>query len=55
MIIASLLLGVILGAVLTRPRRWDLHICGDDTADADDTARTTATGHGPGTVPKRSR
>ncbi|WP_436764449.1 hypothetical protein [Streptosporangium sp. V21-05] len=26
-IIASVFLGVILGAILTRPRRWDLHIC----------------------------
>jgi hypothetical protein len=32
-IIESVLLGVILGAILTRPRRWDLHICSDDPAD----------------------
>ncbi|MFI6513082.1 hypothetical protein ACIBCT_36240 [Streptosporangium sp. NPDC050855] len=31
-IIASLVLGLILGAVLTRPRRWDLHVCVDDAA-----------------------
>ncbi|GAA3418833.1 hypothetical protein [Streptosporangium vulgare] len=31
-IIASVFLGVILGAILTRPRRWDLHIC-DDPVD----------------------
>ncbi|MEU8381930.1 hypothetical protein [Streptosporangium sp. NPDC048865] len=33
MIIASVFLGVILGAILTRPRRWDLHICVDDPVD----------------------
>ncbi|MER5651300.1 hypothetical protein [Streptosporangium sp. NPDC002524] len=32
MIIASVFLGVVLGAILTRPRRWDLHIC-DHPAD----------------------
>lgn len=32
-IIASVLLGVILGAILTRPRRWDLHICADDPVE----------------------
>lgn len=31
-IIASVFLGVVLGAILTRPRRWDLHIC-DDPVD----------------------
>lgn len=34
-IIASVILGVILGAILTRPRRWDLHICADDSVHLD--------------------
>lgn len=34
-IIASMILGVILGAILTRPRRWDLHICVDDPVRVD--------------------
>ncbi|MET8054987.1 hypothetical protein ABZU75_46220 [Streptosporangium sp. NPDC005286] len=34
-IIASVILGVILGAILTRPRRWDLHICVDDPVHMD--------------------
>ncbi|GAA3038953.1 hypothetical protein [Streptosporangium longisporum] len=44
-IIASLVLGLILGAVLTRPRRWDLHVCVDDPArEVDDPAREPADG-----------
>ncbi|GAA3427144.1 hypothetical protein GCM10018953_43270 [Streptosporangium nondiastaticum] len=34
-IIASMVLGFILGVVMARPRRWDLYVCADDTVHAD--------------------
>ncbi|MFD1939575.1 MULTISPECIES: hypothetical protein [Nonomuraea] len=36
-IIASVVLGFILGAFVTRPRRWDMYICADDTLHAEAT------------------
>jgi uncharacterized protein YneF (UPF0154 family) len=36
-IIASVVLGFILGAFVARPRRWDTYICADDTIHADAT------------------
>lgn len=47
-ITASVFLGVILGAILTRPRRWDLHICDDpvDHVRMDTTMNTASDRHG---------
>jgi hypothetical protein len=41
-IIASMVLGFIFGVILARPRRWDLHICTDDTIHVD----SASDGHG---------
>ncbi|MDP9861022.1 MULTISPECIES: hypothetical protein [Streptosporangium] len=37
-IIASMVLGFILGVILARPRRWDLYVCADDTLHVDVTS-----------------
>lgn len=34
-ILIVIIASVILGAILTRPRRWDLHICVDDPVHMD--------------------
>ncbi|WP_433253628.1 hypothetical protein ACQPYK_10580 [Streptosporangium sp. CA-135522] len=34
-IIASVVLGFILGVIMARPRRWDLYVCADDTVHVD--------------------
>ncbi|ACZ84927.1 hypothetical protein Aros01_03610 [Streptosporangium roseum] len=34
-IVASMVLGFILGVIMVRPRRWDLYVCADDTTHVD--------------------